>query len=165
MDMNKGNVTRTRGSGRKGAPQLQKRKRKSWTARRRTAFLTELAATANVSHAARTVDMTAQGAYKLRSRDPAFDAAWQAALGAGYERLELQLLDRALNGTQQDVWYRGEVVGARTAFSDGLALRLLTAHRSTVHKSQAAPDPEVVRAQIIKKLKDMKQRMGGDENG
>jgi len=54
---------------------------------RRRAFLRQLAACANVTHAARAAGKLNRSAlYKARRRLPAFARAWDAALAAGLER-------------------------------------------------------------------------------
>jgi hypothetical protein len=79
-----------------GPAQLRKAKPNSWTKARRTAFLTELAYSCNVSRAHKAAEMGERGAYSLRHRDPEFARQWQAALELGYERLATALARRAL---------------------------------------------------------------------
>jgi hypothetical protein len=57
-------------------------RRDGWTAARRTGFLEALTASSNVQRACLAVRMSRQSAYRLRTRDPAFAAAWDDALRA-----------------------------------------------------------------------------------
>lgn len=74
-------------------------RRDGWTKARRLVFLDELEASCNIRRAAAAAGMTDGTARALRRRDPAFAAAWEAALDAGYDRIEIELLARALAGT------------------------------------------------------------------
>lgn len=81
---------------------IQKRAQRGdgWTAKRRVIFLDHLAATCNVTQASRAAGMWNNSVYALRQRDPAFAAQWQAALCAGYARLEAMLIERATLGAR-----------------------------------------------------------------
>lgn len=164
MTKQPGRLTRSRGSGGGARPQLQKPRRKSWTMGRRETFLAELAATCNVSAAARAAGMCPQGAYRLRDRDAGFRAAWMRALGEGYERLELMMLERAMFGVEKHVWYRGEQVGSMRSYGDATGLALLRMHRDTVKGASApdAQDVEAARARLAAKFSEMNRNMGGD---
>jgi hypothetical protein len=56
------------------------------TAGKSVTFIVTLAALGDVTLAARAAGMSRKSAYALRSRDPAFAAAWMAALRAGERR-------------------------------------------------------------------------------
>lgn len=94
----------------------------------RTYFLQKLAETSNVSASADHVGVATSRAYKVRREDPAFAAAWRAALFEGYQHLEMEVLGylRAANPDRK--------------FDVANALRLLAAHRATV--MQERPDSE-----------------------
>ena len=51
-----------------------------WNAGKAVTFIVTLAATRSVTLAARAAGMSRKSAYALKRRDPAFDAAWRAAL-------------------------------------------------------------------------------------
>ena len=51
-----------------------------WNAGKAVTFIVTLAATRSVTLAARAAGMSRKSAYALKRRDPAFDAAWTAAL-------------------------------------------------------------------------------------
>ena len=57
-----------------------------WTEGSAVVFIVTLAATRSVTLAARAARMSRNSAYALKSRDPAFAAAWDAALNAHRRR-------------------------------------------------------------------------------
>jgi hypothetical protein len=54
-----------------------------WTPAKAVTFIVTLAATRSVTLAAREAGMSRKSAYGLKARDPAFAAAWAAAVKAG----------------------------------------------------------------------------------
>ena len=64
-------------------------------------FFAVLAASCNVAMAAREAGVRPQRVYEKRKADAAFREAWGEAIAAGYEKLELVLLERALVGTEK----------------------------------------------------------------
>jgi len=80
----------------------RKPRAKEWTLERQATFLEELAMTGNVTTSVVVVGMSLGGAYHRRSHDPAFAAAWQAALSRGYDRLEELLLATSLASLDRD---------------------------------------------------------------
>lgn len=112
-------------------------------------FLTELAATSNVTAAAKAADVTTWRAYKTRREDPDFARKWRGALAEGYENLEMELLGylRAPDGKP-----KMDVVNA---------IRLMAMHRDEVARFRAVEDDrseEEVRASLKRKLDLMRQR-------
>ena len=98
-----------------------------WTPARQAAFLRELAATHNVSIAARAVGMSRQSAYKLRTRlrgEP-FDAAWEQTFHTRFDALAEAALERALNGVEVQHYYNGELIGTSRKYDERLTLALL----------------------------------------
>ncbi len=96
-----------------------------WTAARRRLFLERLATTASVQEAARSVGMTRQSARKLYRRAPAFRAAWNEALQESVAVLAETAFHRALHGTEQQVYYKGQLIGTREVHHDRLLMYLL----------------------------------------
>jgi hypothetical protein len=107
-----------------------------WTPARQAAFLRELAATHNVSAAARAVGMGRQSAYKLRARlrGTPFDRAWEAAFAERFDVLAEAALDRALNGVEVPHYYNGELVGTSRRYDERLTLALLAMRQGLVRK-------------------------------
>lgn len=98
-----------------------------WTPERQAAFLRALAATHNVSAAAREVGMTRQSAYKLRARlkgEP-FDLAWDAAFQSAFDALAEAAMERALKGVEVPHYFQGELVGTSRRYDERLTVALL----------------------------------------
>ena len=98
-----------------------------WTADKMTEFLRMLAATHSVSAAAKSVGMSRQSAYKLRSRleGKAFDVAWNQAFHQSYVNLPYAALERALNGYEVPHYYKGELIGTSRRYDERLTVALL----------------------------------------
>jgi hypothetical protein len=96
-----------------------------WTIERQKEFIETLAATASVSDACRYVGLSRQSAHKLYQRSPQFRAAWDDALKASVNVLAATAFDRAVNGTQEQVWHEGRMVGFKEKHHDRLLLYLL----------------------------------------
>ncbi|MFM5950721.1 MAG: hypothetical protein ACKOPM_16065 [Novosphingobium sp.] len=121
-------------------------------------FLGELASTSNVSASARKARVSTSAVYEARRGNPEFNRAWQRALCEGYEYLEMELLARLRSG---------EVKPASTArrgvrsFDNGIAFRLLLAHKDSVSRQRAIRDNEdseaIVQA-INAKLEKIRER-------
>ena len=136
--------------------------RERWTLDKQAEFLRHLADTANVTASARAVGMSEKGVYKLRMKSDAFRAAWASALTEGYVKLELMLLDRAMNGTRKAVWHGGKTVGETTEYSERLAMQLLSQHRTSVMTGAPRGGRESdadLRARLAEKLDDMSRRL------
>jgi len=102
-------------------------KRGFWTPERQADFLRMLAATHNVSKAARAIGMTRQSAYELRGRlkgEP-FDLCWEAALTCGMDALADAAIERALNGVEVPHFYKGELIHTSRKFDEKLTIALL----------------------------------------
>jgi hypothetical protein len=95
-----------------------------WTGPVKVRFLDCLSQRGNARLAARRVGLSPETAYRQRRRDPVFARAWAAALELSRRESGEVLADRAIDGIEEDVWYRGEVVGTRRRYDT----RLLLAH-------------------------------------
>ena len=121
-------------------------------------FLSELAATSNISAAARKAGITTATAYDQRRHDAEFNRAWQRALCEGYDHLEMELLRRLRDGEIKPA--AGAKKGTRT-FDNATALRLLAAHREAAARQRAIhsnQDSEAIIQSINAKLEVMRQR-------
>ena len=101
-----------------------------WSRERKARFLDRLAACGNVRTASAAAGMSRDSAYRLRRRDAAFARGWDAALLLSVPRGKDVLADKATEGIEEDVWYRGELVGTRRRFD----ARLLLAHIARLEK-------------------------------
>ncbi|MCZ8326037.1 MAG: hypothetical protein O9283_12315 [Sphingomonadaceae bacterium] len=104
-----------------------------FTPARKRRFLDELARHGNVRVAAARVGVSRSGVYLARGRDGAFAAAWRAALVLGRDAAVAEVAERALEGWQEPVFYRGQQVALRRRYDS----RLLLAHLARLDKACA----------------------------
>ena len=148
-------------AGRGGKPQMQRTSGRSWTKEKEVRFLMILGRTCNVTRACEAVGMSARGAYKRRGKNAAFRAAWLETIERAYDRLELVLLDRSLNGTEKVIRRHDGSEDRMREFPNRLGLSLLKMHRDTARQSCApapAGDEEDVREELVRKLLRLKAR-------
>lgn len=141
----------------------------AFSASRRAQFLRVLAATCNVRIAAEAAGVCSSIAYRRRRRDPEFEAQWQAAIVAAYERLETALMARAM-GTED--------AGAGLDFGDPeailpaakidaeLAFKLLGRHRAAAEgrarplkRSQHVATEEETNKALLKQLAILRRQI------
>jgi len=96
-----------------------------WCADRQRLFLANLAETGSVHLASVAARLTARSAYRLRTRSPAFAAAWDTAEQLAVGRLAALAFDRAIHGRTEQVWQGGELVAEKRAPNDKLLMWLL----------------------------------------
>lgn len=132
--------------------------RKTPFARWSKMFLSELAATSNVSAAARKAGISPSTAYDLRRQNPEFYRQWQDALCEGYDHLEMDLLHRLRTGELKPP---KDAKRATRTFDNATAFRQLALHRQTVAQGRAMrenEDAEAILAAIDAKLDKMRER-------
>ncbi len=118
---------------------LQKRRIPGgWTKARRIRFLDHLAATCNVRAAVETVGLSMSSLYAMRRRDDAFAEEWRMALLAGYDRLEGELLRKAIAVLNDDVIGDPDHV-VTGPVSVEQAIKLLDRHHA-MRKKDGPPD-------------------------
>lgn len=133
-----------------------------WSARAEAAFLTELAASANVAAAARAAGVSAQAVYQRRRLWPEFARAWRAALAEGYDRLEAHLLHAATATLDPEP---PDVPSEAPAMSIDQAMNLLKLHRAEARGGaaqrygwrQVEPDIEEVDAEILRRVQALER--------
>ncbi len=96
---------------------------------KRLAFLTVLAASCNVTKAAKAIGVSRELLYDWRDKDPEFAAAWERAVTLGVEALEDIAHVRAFDGLDKPVYQSGVEVGKIREYSDTMAIFLLKAHK------------------------------------
>jgi hypothetical protein len=137
-------------------------------------FLHFLAETCNVALSARETKRSARVFYDLRRRDPGFRAAWAEALREGYERLDMELVERCRFGAPKDIFYQGRKTATTRVFNDATALRLLHLHRKSIEQMRAvderrAPDAKAIFDQLAARVAEIRAEAakrsgeGGDE--
>ena len=97
-------------------------------------FIEALRATGNVTRAARYAGRSRNQAYHVRRHSEDFAAQWDEALEEGTDLLDAEARRRAVTGTDKPVFYKGEVVGSITKYSDRLLMFLLKAHDPQVFR-------------------------------
>lgn len=120
-------------------------------------FLSLLAETSNVSASAREAGLSTAHAYGRRRDDPAFAQRWSDALAEGYDRLEIDLLERLRSGRLEDV----DADGNRRKFDVAAAFRCIAAHRETVarEKGRKTLSEEIVTMKAINaRIDEMRRR-------
>ena len=142
-------------------PKIRKPRRNEWTKAKQDIFFTTLAETCNVKLAAETAGMSVAGAYWKRKRDAAFRAGWAEAIGVAYQRLELVMLDRALNGTEKIVFRKDGTEERMRDYPNQIALHLLKMHRDSATEAVEEPDEAdvaEVRQRLVEKLERLRKR-------
>jgi hypothetical protein len=114
-------------------PRLRKRS-SGWTEERQRAFIAALALCGSVSAAAKSVGLTARGAYRLFDAKGAddFARAWDRAADIGLERLRCDALQRAIHGSFVPVYRRGRLVRVEHRRNDRLAIAMLSGRPADV---------------------------------
>lgn len=158
-----------RGAGGSG-PQLRAVRKDGWTPARRKKFLEALAATCNVSEAARVAGKNLSSAYYQRRRDPGFAREWNQALSVGYAELEALLLRQSLFGVEQEeVTLDSEGAVKSRKLKRGhpqvVAVRLLLAHRGAVEKMRAeemrdSPETEDAVGKMRALMEEVRRKRG-----
>ena len=130
--------------------------------RRKLKFLKELAISSHVANSAKAAGVAVSTVYSWRERDPEFFRQWMRSLAAGYELLEMDLLDRARKGVEKPVFHEGEQIATVTQYNDGIGVKLLLAHKEMVALTRAIEEdisPEQVRIDLDRKLGDMRMKL------
>jgi hypothetical protein len=147
-------------------PKLRKPRKREWTKQKEAIFLTTLAETCNVTLACEAAGLSTTSAYNRRRANAAFRAGWAEVLTAAYQRLELVMLDRALNGTEKIVVRKDGSEERMREYSDRTAITLLKMHRDGAMTAMEEPeeaDIAEVRARLVEKLERLRERFDAEE--
>lgn len=109
-------------------PPPLRRRHDGFTPEKIAIFIRTLRATGSVTDAARAAGITRKTAYDLYGREDAgyFRAAWDEAMrGPANVVLAATAYDRAINGVEEAVWYKGEFRGWRVRHDNRLLMWLL----------------------------------------
>lgn len=104
-------------------------RRDGFTVERQRRFLEALAATGSISEAAQMVGVARQTLYRHRNgpNGEAFRLAWDRAQQCTGAMLGDVAIERALNGVEEPVFWKGEQVGTRRRYNDKLLMFMLRA--------------------------------------
>lgn len=106
--------------------------------KKRRAFLSVLAKTGRVAEAARACgfqDTSTLQRYRRENDD--FSEEWDIAIEAAANILEEEAIRRATEGVLEPVYYKGEVAGYKTNYSDALMMFMLRGLKPTVYRETA----------------------------
>lgn len=146
-----------------GGKKAQRRKPSSrnWSKAKESRFLSVLGETCNVSAACAGAGVSVSHAYRRRKADAGFRAGWAEAISIAYHRLELVLLERALNGTEKVIVKVDGREERMREYPNAIALTLLRLHRDTAIEAEAEVEPddvEEIRERILAKLERLRER-------
>lgn len=99
-------------------------------------FLRWLSACPNVTRACRAAHISTKTAYKHRRRYPTFAARWDEALQSGIAAAEDEAWRRAVHGTVDPVYFKGQVCGHMRNFDNVLLMKMLSAHKPSVYREK-----------------------------
>lgn len=103
--------------------------------KKRKAFLSILAKTGRVAEAARACGFTDTSTLQaFRRNDEEFAEAWDYALESAAHQLEEEAIRRATEGVLEPVFYKGEVAGYKTNYSDTLLMFILRGLKPGVYR-------------------------------
>lgn len=113
--------------------------------KKRRVFLSVLAQTGRVAEASRAVGYTDTATLQsFRRNDEDFAEAWDHALDAAANVLEEEAIRRAHDGVLEPVYYKGEVAGYKTTYSDTLLMFILRGLKPGVYReSQRGGDTNI----------------------
>lgn len=143
------------------SPRMRKASKRSWSKAKEEKFLTALADTCNVTQACQEAGVSVGYVYARRKVHAAFRAAWLDAISTAYQRLELVLLERALNGTEKVVIKTDGREERMREYPNAIALTLLRMHRETAAEAETevpVEDVEEIRERLIEKLQRLRAR-------
>lgn len=120
----------------------------SWKAE----WLAALRSNVTVAAACRTVGIGRRTVYSAREVDEEFARAWDDIVAESTDEMEREAYRRAVEGVEEPVYQRGELVGQVRRYSDQLLMFLLKARRPEVYRENqrvelAGPEggpPEVI---------------------
>jgi len=145
----------------KSSPKRRARRKQDITDEQIETFFATLADTCNVMRSAKAAQFTANWAYRKRKLDAGFRAGWARAVAEGYAKLELVLLDRAMNGMVKRVPSGGGGEKHIREYPNQLAMALLKRHSDTaasIDNMLSEEEAEDVRERILAKLAKKRER-------
>ena len=155
------------------ATRRRMRQTRDWTRAKEARFLSALGDTCNVTLAAKIAGVGNTTVYSHRAKDAAFRKGWDAAIAQGFARLELEMLERALNGSAREIKVGGETQVV-VDYPDRIGLALLKMHRDRAEAPErtaraeaeaSAEEVQELRAKILAKLERVRERVLAREAG
>lgn len=145
-------------------PQLRKAPGggRSFTLARQDIFFAELAATCNVLAACRKARISPDCVYRHRRKCAAFRARWAEAVREAYARLELMMIERAMNGTVRTRTRADGSVETMHEYPNHIAMQLLRMHRDTAVEAEEVHDSDLieeVRERLVNRLGRLRRQI------
>lgn len=136
-----------------------------WSEEAEEIFFDALATDCNVTSAAEQAGFSTPTVYRLRRNRPDFAEKWQAALEQGYIRLELTLLEAAVDSLTVFEFDESRPIPRMTVDQ---AMNVLRAHRNEVRgagnsgpgRGPRRPKLEEMRTSILKKIEAIERGEG-----
>ena len=142
-------------------PKMRRVSKRDWTKAKEQAFVETLAETCNLTRAAEAAGVSTSSARDRRKADAAFRASCADAIASAYQRLELAILERSLDGTEKIVIRKDGSEERIREYPNAVALTLLRMHRDTAAETMSEPDPvdlEELRERLFNKLQRLRNR-------
>lgn len=92
---------------------------------KKIAYLAAYSILGNVTYSAKCAGISTTSVYNWKKNDPDFKEQYEIADQAHLDYMEMEAQRRAVQGTSEDVYYQGEVVGQKQNYSDSLLKFLL----------------------------------------
>jgi hypothetical protein len=143
---------------------------------RRRKFLEFLAASGNVTRAARAIGLTRARIYQVRGEEPEFAKAMDEALDESRDELEAEAWRRGKDGYDEPVVSMGRIVTDSDGnpllvkkYSDTLLVTLLKAHHPAKYRDRASVDmttggkplePSDAKQQFAASIERLAERLG-----
>lgn len=112
-------------------------------------FLAEFKSTKDVIKAYNIDGLSRARAMEWKSRHRFFSDLWDQINEERFDAAERALFERSVNGVEEPIFANGQVVGAKTKYSDDLLKFLLAGNRATIYRKAE----EKVRQQIDVEMK------------
>lgn len=144
---------------------LRKPSKREWTKAKEQEFLTVLAETCNVTQACRESGMSLSAAYGRRKKVGAFRKAWGESIAIAYQRLELELLRRAFDGTEKISRRKDGSEERVREYPNAIALQLLKMHKDTAEAVDREPDEgemDALQTKLQGKIERLRKRLIAD---
>ena len=104
---------------------------------RKKRFLTVFAQTGVIQHAVRQLGISRSAVQKWRREDPQFAEDFEHAIDDSNERMEREVIRRAVKGTLKPIFHHGVRCGHIREYSDGLLMFMLRARKPHVYRDNA----------------------------
>ena len=140
------------------APKPAQRRRRRIPPAARVKFLEALRSGWSIRHAAGLTTHAFQRWYELRAEDEEFAESWAQAVEQGTQRIEDEILRRGVEGWEEPVFQKGELVGHIRRHSDQMLQLLHRIRRPALYHEAATPPVTIV-------LREYRLGEGPQENG